>query len=236
MLSRVLEPEVMDTAEEALDYDTMDHSFVNGLFADQFVELLRTSRHLPPGRWKVLDVGTGTAQIPIEIVRRFPDLEIVAIDLSREMLKLGERNVARAGMTDSIRLKVVDAKRVPTPSASFDAVISNSIIHHIPEPLHSLREMVRVLKPGGVLFVRDLMRPVDRATLDTLVALHAAGANDHQRRLFAESLHAALTVAEVADLLQQVGLPRDWITQTSDRHWTICSPASDWATDGSATP
>lgn len=223
MLSRVLEPEVMDTAEEALDYDTMDHSFVNGLFADQFAELLQGSPYRPAGRWRVLDVGTGTAQIPIEIVRRRSDVDIVAIDLSREMLKLGQRNLERAGVAAAIRLELVDAKRLPDPSASYDAVISNSIIHHIPEPLHSLREMVRVLRPGGVLFVRDLLRPSDLATLDRLVEQHAAGANPHQRRLFAESLRAALTVEEVASLLQQVGLPAHWVAATSDRHWTICS-------------
>lgn len=223
MLSRVLEPEVMDTAEEALDYDTMDHSFVNGLFADQFAELLQGSPYRPAGRWRVLDVGTGTAQIPIEIVRRRSDVDIVAIDLSREMLKLGQCNLERAGVAAAIRLELVDAKRLPDPSASYDAVISNSIIHHIPEPLHSLREMVRVLRPGGVLFVRDLLRPSDLATLDRLVEQHAAGANPHQRRLFAESLRAALTVEEVASLLQQVGLPAHWVAATSDRHWTICS-------------
>ncbi len=223
MLSRVLEPEVMDTAEEALDYDTMDHSFVNGLFADQFAQLLQNSTDRPAGRCRVLDVGTGTAQIPIEIVRRRPDVDIVAVDLSREMLKLGQINLERAGVTAAIRLELVDAKQLPYASASYDAVISNSIIHHIPEPLHSLREMVRVLRPGGALFVRDLMRPTDQATLECLVEQHAAGANPHQRRLFADSLRAALTVDEVAHLLQQVGLPSSWVTATSDRHWTICS-------------
>jgi ubiquinone/menaquinone biosynthesis C-methylase UbiE len=223
MLSRVLEPEVMDTAEEALDYDTMDHSVVNGLFADQFVESLRRSSLQPEGRWRVLDVGTGTAQIPIEIVRRRSDVEIVAIDLSREMLKLGQRNLELARATAPIRLELVDAKHLPDADASYDAVISNSIIHHIPEPLQSLREMVRVLRPGGILFVRDLMRPPDLATLDSLVGQHAAGANPHQRRLFAESLRAALTVEEVAGLLRQIGLPGEWVTATSDRHWTICS-------------
>jgi ubiquinone/menaquinone biosynthesis C-methylase UbiE len=223
MLSRVLEPEVMDTAEEALDYDTMDHSFVNGLFADQFVELLRGSSLRPQGRWQVLDVGTGTAQIPMEIVRRRSDVNIVAIDLSREMLKLGQINLERAGVTASIRLELVDAKQLPDADTSYDAVISNSIIHHIPEPLQSLREMVRVLRPGGILFVRDLMRPPDLPTLENLVEQHAAGANLHQRKLFAESLRAALTVEEVAGLLRQVGLPAEWVTATSDRHWTICS-------------
>ena len=68
------------------------------------------------------------------------------------------------------------------------AVISNSIIHHIPDPSLCFAEMHRVCSGGGVLFVRDLLRPGDRATLAHLVNAYAAGANDHQRKMFADSL------------------------------------------------
>ena len=81
--------------------------------------------------------------------------------------------------------------------------------------------MRQVTRNGGLLFVRDLLRPETEAERQRLVALYAAGANDHQRRLFADSLHAALTVEEVADLLEAIGLPRKAVQQTSDRHWTV---------------
>ena len=87
-LARVLEPEVMDTPEDAHDYDTMDHTALNRVFAADFLATFG-------GSGVVLDVGTGTAQIPIEVCRRNPDLTIVAIDLADHMLSLARQNIDR---------------------------------------------------------------------------------------------------------------------------------------------
>ena len=83
------------------------------------------------------------------------------------MLAVGRDNVERAGLHDRIRLERCDAKRLPHTTGAFGAVISNSIVHHIPEPAEVLAEMARVTAPGGVLFVRDLLRPDDETTLRT---------------------------------------------------------------------
>lgn len=220
MLPRVLEPEVMDTDAEARDYDAMDHAAVNRVFADDF--LAAWSRHAPGGSapYPVLDVGTGTAQIPVELCRRTDQFRLTAIDLAEHMLRLGRENVARAGLTGRVTLERWDAKAMPCGDGSFAAVISNSIVHHIPDPGAVFKEMARVCKNGGLLFVRDLLRPADEATLRTLVDLHAAGANDHQRQMFADSLHAALTLEEVRALVAAVGFDPATVRQTTDRHWT----------------
>jgi ubiquinone/menaquinone biosynthesis C-methylase UbiE len=213
MLDRVLEPEVMDTAEEARDYDAMDHSAVNHLFAAEFLAVW-TERN------PILDVGTGTAQIPVEVCRQSPLAQIVAVDLADHMLALGRANVERAGLAERIRLEKVDAKGFPYPDAHFGTVISNSIIHHIPDPSTCFAEMHRVCAPGGVLFVRDLLRPDDEPTLRHLVNTYAAGANDHQRAMFADSLRAALALDDVRDLVTRLGYGADTVKQSSDRHWT----------------
>jgi ubiquinone/menaquinone biosynthesis C-methylase UbiE len=213
MLERILEPEVMDTPEEARDYDSMDHSAVNLAFAAEFLCIWN-------GKNPVLDVGAGTAQIPIEIARQAPDIQIVAIDLAEEMLALARINVAKAGFGSRIRIEKADAKRFGYPDSHFGAVISNSIIHHIPDPSLCFAEMHRVCSPGGVLFVRDLLRPDDRSELDRLVNTYAAGANDHQRKMFAESLHAALTLSEVREFVMRLGYDPGSVKQSSDRHWT----------------
>ncbi len=219
MLPRVLEPEVMDTAEEAEDYDSMDHSQVNQRFVEDWHAARLRTGQLPQTR--LLDVGTGTALIPIEYCRRFDDVQIVAIDLAEEMLKLARRNVERAGFADRIELRLVDAKRIPAADGEFAGVVSNSIIHHIPNPLLSFQEMVRVLAPGGLLFVRDLMRPESETQMESLVQTYAGEATPRQRQLFRQSLHAALTVEEVGDMLDQLGLDRERVQATSDRHWTV---------------
>jgi ubiquinone/menaquinone biosynthesis C-methylase UbiE len=228
MLDRVLEPEVMDTAEEARDYDSMDHSAVNRLFAAEFLRLWDTET-------PILDVGTGTAQIPVEVCRqcraeappwgplRWDSLQLVALDLADHMLALARVNVERAGLTDRISVVKADAKRLTYPDGHFGAVISNSIIHHIPEPFECFAEMHRVCSPNGFLFVRDLLRPDDEAKLRHLVDTYAAGANDHQRRMFGDSLLAALTLAEVRELVGRLGYRPETVQQTTDRHWTFSS-------------
>lgn len=219
MLPRTLEPEVMDTAEEAADYDAMDHSTVNRMFVDDFLRAWGA-----PNRdtmLHVLDVGTGTALIPIELAQRGFPCRITAIDLAEEMLKLARRNIARAGLEHVIAPELVDAKGLPYADAAFDAVISNSIVHHIPQPRGTLAEMLRVLRPGGVLFVRDLLRPVTDTEVEHLVAVYAGNESPRQQQLFRQSLHAALTVSEIGDLLLGLGLSAAWARQSSDRHWTI---------------
>jgi ubiquinone/menaquinone biosynthesis C-methylase UbiE len=165
-------------------------------------------------------VGTGTAQIPVELCRQHAEARVVAIDAAEHMLALGRANVQAAGLSERVRLERCDAKAMPFGDGAFGAVISNSIVHHIPEPAGVLAEMLRVLRPGGWLFVRDLLRPEDEATLHRLVNLHAAGANDHQRRMFAESLHAALRLDELRAMVARLGLPPEGARQTTDRHWT----------------
>lgn len=212
-LPRVLEPEVMDSPDEARDYDSMDHREVNRAFVADFLALW-------DGRSPVLDAGTGTAQIPIELCQRHPRAEVVAVDAAENMLALARENVARAGHDGRVRLEWCDAKFLTHDDGTFAAVMSNSIVHHIPEPFDVLAELVRVLAPGGLLFVRDLLRPADKVTLSTLVDRHAAGANEHQRQMFADSLHAALTVEEVQQLARRLGFDPDGVRQTTDRHWT----------------
>src|SRR5262249_39750731 len=104
MLPRILEPEVMDSAEEARDYDAMDHSTVNRVFVADFLACW-------DGRGPVLDVGTGTAQIPIELCRQHPQAEVVGIDLAEHMLAVGRENVRRAALAGRIRLECCDAKQ-----------------------------------------------------------------------------------------------------------------------------
>ncbi len=222
MLDRVLEPEVMNTSEEATDYDKMDHRQVNRSFVDDFLTAVGGgSAHSDGQLRRVFDAGTGTAQIPIELVQRFARTVVVASDLADQMLAVARRNVAAAGLESRIELLTRDCKKLPEADDSFDAVISNSIIHHIPEPKRVLEELWRILKPGGTLFVRDLVRPDDAQTLEQLVTRYTTDASDHQQQMFRDSLYAALTIDEVRKIAIQLGLSPESIKATSDRHWTL---------------
>jgi ubiquinone/menaquinone biosynthesis C-methylase UbiE len=245
MLVRVLETEAMDTAAEAVDYDSMDHRDVNRVFVTDLLAARGEEGDwgLGIGDWKstatgprslipspqspipcfkgcILDLGTGTAQIPIELCRQHPRARVLAIDVARHMLLLAQKNIEQAGLADRIRVECVDAKRLPYADGAFDTVASNSIVHHIPEPGQALAEAWRVLAPGGLIFIRDLVRPDDEAAVRRLVETYAAGANAHQQQMLADSFHAALTLDEVRRIVTRFGTPAECVRATSDRHWT----------------
>ncbi len=212
-MQRVTEPEVMDSPQEAVEYDAMDFLEVNTAFAERALEL-----GSPVGL--ILDAGTGTARIPILMCQRRPQWQVIGIDLAQSMLDVGRKNVENSGLQQRIKLELVDAKQMPYPDAHFDMVVSNSIIHHLPNPLPFLQELKRVLKPNGAILLRDLIRPDCEETLKDLVKTYAGDCNEHQKMLFRDSLYAAFTVDEVTELLQQVALESVPVYQSSDRHWT----------------
>jgi ubiquinone/menaquinone biosynthesis C-methylase UbiE len=227
MLDRILEPEVMDTAEDALEYDTMDHSIVNAQFVTDFLAVeipwlipRLMNRDDPPADIRILDLGTGTAQIPIELAHRSAHGRITAVDAAECMLAVARQNVNRAGLTDQIEFMLADSKRLPFAANSFDVVISNSIVHHIPDPRSLLAEAIRVTTVGGLLFHRDLARPDNEMQLQDLVKTYAGDATSYQRKLFDDSLRAALTLDEIRDLVVRLGFRRTTVLLTSDRHWT----------------
>ncbi len=215
-LNRVLEEEMMDTAEEAGSYDAMDHNVVNARFVADFLAEHGSSRG---GTY--LDVGTGTALIPIALAAIDRRANIVGVDGANHMLGVGRANVARFLLTPRIELLFCDAKAMPFADGQFEAVISNSIVHHIPKAQRVLSEMVRLVAPRGTLFVRDLVRPVDEGRLNAIVERYAGNDPPIARQLFEDSLRAALTVAEVQEIVQPLGLPASCVGITSDRHWTL---------------
>jgi ubiquinone/menaquinone biosynthesis C-methylase UbiE len=213
-MNRVLEPEVMDTWLEATAYDAMDFVDVNTLFAMDAIEL-------DPDAVKILDAGTGTARIPILMCQRQPQYLFTAVDLAQSMLIVGQNNVESAQLTQRIRLERVDTKRMPYPDLEYDMVISNSLVHHLPEPLPFFQEVKRLVKPGGAILIRDLIRPETETEINDLVTQLGGDYDPHQQDLFRDSLQAALTLAEVQTLLDRVNIPDVSLDRSSNLHWTI---------------
>ncbi len=211
---RIVEPEVMDTAEAAEAYDAMEHGEVDDAFVNRVIDLGARSGHF-------IDVGTGPAQIPILLAKRCPNLNITAIDLSEEMLKIAEQHVIDSDLSKQISLECIDAKELPYVDNCFDGIISNSIVHHIHDALTALKEMGRVLKPKGVILIRDLIRPETTDDAQRFVDIYAAEDTPYQQKLYYDSFLASFTIEEVKEMLNQTDMNGAVVVQSTDRHWSI---------------
>ena len=212
-MQRTLEPEVMDTPAEAHGYDAMDHSVPNAAFVERLLSL--------GARGRMLDIGTGPGHVPLLVVERLRGARVVGVDLARRMLARAERHRAGSAHGERVEFRPGDAKRLDFDDASFDAVFSNTILHHIPDPRPFLGEAARVLRPGGALLIRDLYRPESPERALELVAEHAAAESAANRELFRASLHAALTPEELRAVADEAGLGEARLVIDSDRHMSL---------------
>jgi ubiquinone/menaquinone biosynthesis C-methylase UbiE len=107
---------------------------------------------------RVLDLGTGPGYLPIEIVKRSPDLTVVGIDLSRSLIKMARRNAVNAGVAGRTHFEVGDASRLRFADASFDMILSTGMLHMLRDPVAVLKECYRVLRGGREAWLFDPAR------------------------------------------------------------------------------
>lgn len=112
--------------------------------------------------FRLLDVATGTADLAIEAANGHPGIHVTGVDFVKEMLAVGRQKIASRGLSDRIRLLQADAMTLPFPDGSFDAAGIAFGIRNIPDRLQALREMRRVIVPGGRSFVLEMNFPRNR--------------------------------------------------------------------------
>jgi ubiquinone/menaquinone biosynthesis C-methylase UbiE len=122
-----------------------------GYFGESVREVAIAKANLRPDM-VVADVGTGTGYVATGLAPLVQ--KVYGVDASAEMLRVAEENMCRQGLTN-VEFKVGDGLNLPFEDNSLDAVFANMYLHHIEEPPLAIAEMVRVLKPGGVLVITD---------------------------------------------------------------------------------
>jgi len=214
-MERVPEPELMEEIEQARAYSQADFDAPH----DHFVDL---AGQVYPLNWRgsILDLGCGPADITVRFARRYPDVDLVGVDGSRAMLEFGEQRVKENGLADRIELRELF---LPTDAlrSGFDGVISNSLLHHLHDPLVIWRSISQHVKVGGPVFVMDLMRPQSVDEAQKIVDDYSSGEPEVLRKDFFFSLRAAYRPDEVSAQLEQVGLSHLNVEAVSDRHLIV---------------
>lgn len=214
-MNRVLEPELMDDPMQAEVYARADFVEENQGFVDRFKEYFSEF-----SQGKVLDLGCGPADIPIRFAKLYPACQVIGIDASAPMIQLGEQAVKQAGLTDRITLRCERFEEV-AGARIVDAVISNSLLHHLPNPLLFWQKLRQLVKPGAPVLVMDLLRPESSEAAQAIVDQYAANEPDILRRDFYNSLLAAFTEDEIGSQLARMNLTRLLIDIPDDRHWVV---------------
>lgn len=139
-------------------YDFLNHTLSMGIdigWRRRMSELLPSK----PGL-QVLDLATGTADIPLSFCAENADVSyVLGMDLAEKMLEIGRQKITASGRDGQIELKTGDAMAVPSKDQLFDAATISFGIRNVPNVSTTLEEMFRVLKPGGVALILEFSTP-----------------------------------------------------------------------------
>ena len=158
--------------------DARDGRFARRLFRDLPERYDRLAEWLSfgqNGRWRramvdrvvasrpglVLDVATGTAGVALQLAAR-TDARVVGVDLTEAMVRAGRRNIRRAGAAPRVQLVVANGVRLPFADATFDALTFTYLLRYVDDPAATLRELTRVVRPGGVVANLEFLVPERR--------------------------------------------------------------------------
>ncbi len=214
-MDRILEPELMEEEAQVLAYAQADFVEENQGFVDRFLEYFPdfSEGHL-------FDLGCGPGDIPIRFARAFPNCRVTGVDASAPMIRLAEQAVEDAGLSGRIAFRCERFDAMSGASMA-DGAISNSLLHHVPNPLLFWNVLRRLVKPGSPVLVMDLLRPDSPESAQAIVDQYAANEPDILRRDFYNSLLAAFTEDEVTSQLARMNLTRLLIDVPDDRHWVV---------------
>ncbi len=161
-------------------------------------------RFLPAGPKQFVDIGTGTAQLLLQIARDadFEDFSLVGTDYFEDMVDKARETVSEHGLAKRIHIDHNDVHDLPYPDEFAHMVISRSTIHHWAEPVKALREIYRILKPGGVAVIHEPRRNPHPKALEEFNRVRA------ERGVPPADLDEKYTPAEVWDFIQQAGIAR----------------------------
>lgn len=138
-------------------YDFLNHFLSLGtdrLWRRRAVNMI--ARHIKPST--ILDVATGTADLAIEAMRLQP-LKITGIDISTRMLEAGRNKLKQKGLADRIELLSGDSQEIAFPDGTFNVVMSAFGVRNFSNTLAGLKEMFRVLSPGGMVMILEFSKP-----------------------------------------------------------------------------
>ena len=215
-MERVLEPELMEDNEQVLAYARADFNEANTLF-------LRTFRQkVGEASGQVLELGCGPATLSLRFAGENPNCMIYALDGSRTMLEQAQEQMESMpqakGRVVLIHNRLVEAS---LPARYYPTIISNSLLHHLHEPMQLWNAIKIHAASNAWVFIMDLVRPESEERARDIVEKYSASEPAVLKRDFFNSLLAAFEEGEIRQQLKRTGLGHFMTEIVSDRHIVI---------------
>jgi trans-aconitate methyltransferase len=204
-MQRIPEPELMDEAGQVLAYAQADFAASDAAMVERLAQLCDED----PGT-ALVDLGCGPGNISLLLAARWPAAKVLGLDGAPRMLAEARERLEGAPLELANRLRF-EQTLLPLAAAGeleahFSAVLSNSLLHHLHDPAVLWQTVTQLGAPGAFVYVQDLRRPASPEAVEALVAAKMASAPEVLRCDYRASLHAAFTVVEVEQQLEQAGL------------------------------
>lgn len=221
-MERVPESELMDDDEQARAYAEADFADAH----DGFVSALKDALGDSDLGGTVLDLGCGPADVTVRVAKAFSASTIHGVDGSRAMLRYGEIRLAKhPEVARRIELVYGLLPGAEMPREKYDAVISNSLLHHLPDPRILWDAVSKWANGGALVLIMDLMRPPSVEEARRLVDMYASGEPEVLRTDFFNSLLAAFETEEVEQQIAEARLSSLSVRPVSDRHFVVSGRA-----------
>ena len=215
-MKRIPEPELMLDPEQVRAYAEADFEEPHSNFINLFKEKFPDDK---PGGL-VLDLGCGPGDISFRFASAFPDTLIHAVDGSMEMVKFGNDLLSEKTEIKNRIIFIHSLMQDYAPLDKYDYIISNSILHHLGDPMVLWDSIKNFSKIESRIFVMDLLRPESMEEAMKLTKKYVENEPDILKRDFNRSLLAAFEIDEVKNQLIKSGLDLT-VEQVSDRHLIV---------------
>lgn len=174
------------------------------LLGDCKSAFLRVISPLIRGNEVILDIGAGSGYFSLDLAKKISTGKVICVDMSAEMLGWLGKKAEKKGVKNKIQIVKSDATSSGLADGSIDIVISNGLLHEVPDPGAVLREMTRVLKPNGRVIITDFR---DTKITRMMESTHR------------ENAHGPFSVDELTMLFNKVGLKK--VKVGPEKFWVI---------------
>ncbi len=195
------EPELMDGEAQARVYAAADLANASWLFVEYFKK--NFSERSPK---TILDLGCGPADITLRLAEFYPHSSVHGLDGAANMLEYGNKAIQKSKLDNRVHLIHGKLGKVLFPLKEYEAVISNSFLHHLANPALLWQIILEKSRSESCVMVMDLLRPGNKEKASEVVDAIMPDEPDILRDDFFRSLCAAYTMEEVDEQLIQAGL------------------------------